>query len=197
MRRASAETLRLADGLVAFWLVFWLVVAGWTAMSVWQLSGLGTTLSSSGEALDNAGEALQAIGRVPVVGDRPETLGNDVRATAAQVVAQGEQTRDSLHQLAVLLGVSIALVPTTPVLAFYLPQRLSRRREERVVRRQLRDGGSEEVLDHLLAARALALLPVDTLLTIAPAGTRRALADAELARLGVRRPAKVGSDGMR
>lgn len=197
MRRASAETLRLADGLVAFWLVFWLVVAGWTAASVWQLGGLGTTLSTSGRALDDAGQALQAIGRVPVVGDRPETLGNEVRSTAAQVVVQGEQTRDSLRRLAVLLGVSIALVPTAPVLAFYLPQRWGRRREEQVVRRRLRARGRDDVLDHVLAARALAFLPVDRLLTIAPAGTRRTLADAELARLGVRRPAPPADDDPR
>ncbi|HEY6744351.1 MAG TPA: hypothetical protein VI357_01405 [Mycobacteriales bacterium] len=179
--------MRIIDGLVAFWVVFWLVVAGATAYSTWRLAGLGTTLSSSGRALDDAGAALQVIGQVPIVGDRPEALGNDVRATAADVVAQGKTTRDSLHRLAVLLGVFIALVPSVPVLAFYLPARWNRRREKQAVRRRLRDGDGGG-LDHVLAARALAQLPVDTLLRIRPDSSRKALADAELARLGVRRP---------
>jgi hypothetical protein len=181
----------VTDGLVAFWLVFWLVVAGWTALSVWQLADLGSTVATSGRALDDAGAALEAIGRVPVIGNRPEELGVEVRATAAQVVAQGEQTVDGLRRLAVLLGLAIALVPTTPVLAFYLPQRLARSREARELRRRLRDGWDDGVLDDVLAERALTLLPLRTVLQVVPAGTRRALADAELARLGVRRPVEV------
>jgi hypothetical protein len=93
----------------------------------------------------------------------------------------------------VLLGLAIWLVPSLPLLAAYGPLRVERSREGRALRSLVAAHAGDPGLDRLLAARALAHLPYRRLEAMgAPwadfgAGEYRALADAELAREGVRR----------
>lgn len=106
----------LPDTVVALWCALWLVVGAWTAYEMWQLSGLSDTVADTGRTLDSAGEALQSLGGVPVVGDRTEQLGNEVRANAAQVVDSAGDAGQAVRRLSVLLGLTIALVPSGAVL---------------------------------------------------------------------------------
>lgn len=165
-----------------------------TAVSVWRLGELGTTLSRSGQALDDAGDALQQLGRIPVVGDRPEQLGNDVRQTAAEVTVRGRETRRELRRLSVLLGLTVAFLPSGLVLGPYVPRRLARRRFAREVERRLRSDPDDPALDRYLAEQAVLTLSPAQLLAWSPGrsgeqpdGRVRALADAELSRIGLRR----------
>lgn len=191
----SERGLRLLDGLVVFWTVFWLTVGAATAYSIWQLAGLGDTLVQSGQALDSAGEAVARLGQIPVVGDRPEELGREVQHTAVQVVEQGHETRTNLQRLAVLLGLAVALVPVTSMAAVYLPGRLRRRRDRRDLGRALNRDPGDPTLAAYLAARAVAYLPFEQVRRTGPGLACRpegdsvpALAEAELARLGLQRP---------
>ena len=185
-----AHRLRLLDGVVALWVVFWLAIGTGTAVSVWDLGELGTTLSRSGQALDDAGDALQQLGRIPLVGDRPERLGDEVRRTAAEVTVRGRETRANLRRLAILLGLSVALIPSVPVLALYLAKRSARRRVLRDIESRLRQRPDDPWLEHYLAQRAVVTLPLSQLPAGAALGggdAERILADAELGRLGLRR----------
>ena len=115
----SARTGRadLFNGLVATWCALWLVVGGWTGYELWQLSDIGPTIADSGRALDSAGTALESLGSVPVVGDSTAEIGTEVRANAGDIVADADDAAASIRRLAVLLGLTIALVPSVPVLA--------------------------------------------------------------------------------
>lgn len=190
----SADRLRLVDGAIALWVAVWFVMGAGTAVSVWRLGELGTTLSRSGQALDDAGDALQQLGRIPVVGDRPEQLGNDVRQTAAEVTVRGRETRRELRRLSVLLGLTVAFLPSGLVLGPYVPRRLARRRFAREVERRLRSDPDDPALDRYLAEQAMFTLSPAQLLAWSPPGSGeppdgrvRALADAELSRIGLRR----------
>ncbi len=130
IQTADEATVRLLDGLVIFWLVLWLVVGAWSGFTIWQLSGLGDTITTSGEALQSAGEALQTVGETPVVGEGPGRLGDQVVSTAADIGVRGQEIKTQLRVLSLLLGLSIMLMPTTPVLGLYLPLRLARPRAE-------------------------------------------------------------------
>ncbi len=151
---AGSDDIRLWDGIVVFWVVFWLVMGVAIGFTIWSLSGLADSTVESGRALDSAGQALEGLGRVPVIGDGPGEFGTQVRTTASGIVANGEQAGHSLKILAVLLGVSIAVVPSVPVAGFYLPFRLSRRRDVRQIRAALRAGGLTPQLQQYLAGRA-------------------------------------------
>ena len=188
----SPSAVRSYDGFAVFWVVLWLVVGVWTGYRLWQLASISDNVVQSGRALDRAGQALQEIGRVPVIGDAPERFAGRVRATAQNVVAQGEVNGDRTRQLAVLLGVTIAAGPSLPLLALYLPARRRYAGEVRAVRAAY-EGGRGPAVAALLARRAVNTLPLDELLAASPdpdgdvrSGRHRALAEAELIRLGLR-----------
>lgn len=194
MRAADTATVRLFDGVLVAWLLLWLVVGGWTGVTLWQLAELGDTVTSSGRAIASAGEALESLEEVPVVGERPAELGRETLATGTEIQARGQEIKGQVRQLSILLGLAVALIPTTPVLGLYLPLRLSRRRETQALARSLRDHGDDPALDRFLAERALRTLPYDVVhglvgdpVTAMEDGRTRPLADAELARLGLSR----------
>lgn len=192
LRSADARTVALADGIAVFWVVLWLVVAAVTAAGVWRLSGLSDTAEVSARAVDRAGAALQRLGELPVVGDGPDGLGDEVRAAAGDIERSARQTRGDVRRLAIVLGLSVFVIPVTPVLGLYLPLRLERRREVSALRRALGGGGPDPALQAWLAGRALHTLTYDQLLKVTrdpagelAAGRTAALAELELARLGL------------
>ncbi|MDQ3094913.1 MAG: hypothetical protein M3Q82_02985 [Actinomycetota bacterium] len=188
-------TLRLLDGLVLFWLVLWLFIGAWSAMTIWQVADLGDTITKSGRALETAGTALTKVSSVPVIGAEAGQLGDEVVTTAADVASRGQEIKGQLRQLAFMLGLSIMVMPTTPVVGMYLPLRLARRREKAGIRQALAQHGDDSQLDRHLAERALNHLPFTTVRSLSSdplhdiaAGRARRLADAELERLGLQRP---------
>jgi hypothetical protein len=102
----------------------------------------------------------------------------------------------------VLLAIAVALLPSIPVLTFYLPARLERRREASALRRALRDYGADPEFHAFLARRAVEALGYHQLrrVTLTPwtdieRGEFLALAEAELRRLGI--GARLHRDGLR
>lgn len=122
-RRAAADPW---SGVIATWCALWLVVGIWTGHELWQLSELGATVAGSGRALDSAGSALESLASAPVVGDRTAELGAEVRANATDIVRGAGEARGSMRRLSVLLGLTVALVPSTPVLALHVAVRRGR-----------------------------------------------------------------------
>jgi hypothetical protein len=193
-RAADASTVRLLDALNLVWFAFWLVIGVWTCITLWQVADVGDTLAVSGTALHSSGEALTKLGPLPVVGDDAAAVGADVTATGQEVTVRGQEVKGELRQLAVLLGITIIAVPMAPVFGLYLPLRWARRRDVRMIREALNEHPDDEGLDRYLGARAVAHLGYAevhaitgdpwSLLETDP----RALADAELERLGLARP---------
>lgn len=195
MRDLDLRSLRLLDGALVFWVVLWVVVGAWSGYLIWQLTDLSASTVESGRSLSVAGDALTNLGAVPVVGDASRGFGQRIDANAAQVIAAGQQADRSIRGLAVLIGLSVALGPSAPVLLFYLPARLRLRRDRREVRAALCRADRLEGVQGLLAGRALHALPLSRLLAHSPdpqrdlaEGRHRALAEAELERLGLRAP---------
>jgi hypothetical protein len=92
----------------------------------------------------------------------------------------------------VLLGIAVALLPSIPVLAFYLPARLQRLREARALRRAVRMHGHDPEFHAFLARRAVEALGYHQLRRVSSfpwrdlaEGRCAPLATAELRRLGV------------
>lgn len=194
-RHAPSARKGALDALVVVWCVFWIVLGSWVGQQMWQVSKLTNTVADSGHALHQAGEALTSFASLPLVGQRSAALGTTVTQNADQIVRGATDAQQSTRRLAVLLGLSIILVPLAPVLGFYLPARRRAGRDTANVRKLLA-AEDRDVVDALLAQRAVAHLPYSTLLafTKTPAADLRdhrfgALAEAELSYLGLRRRA--------
>ena len=113
----TRPALRTWSGAVAAWCALWLVVGVWTGYELWQLGELGGAVAETGRALGSAGDALQGLGGVPLVGERTDELGAQVTSSSRQVVAEAQAAQSSLRQLAVLLGLTVSLVPSVPAVA--------------------------------------------------------------------------------
>ena len=187
---------QLTDTLALVWVTAWVFVGRGLYRTVEALR------SATGEA-ESAGagfaERLDAVARtardVPLVGDelRRPFLG---AADAGQALeSAGASAGDTVHTLALWLGLLVALLPIVWWLARYLPGRWRWMREAGAASRLRIDADDLQ----LFALRAVANAPLHQLRRATPdpagalaRGDFAALAAIELERLGLRRPAAAG-----
>ncbi len=190
----SARAMRRLDVALAIWAAFWIGIAAYTAYEVAALRTLSHTVIKAGAATETTGHALAAVGHLPFVGGRISELAAQATAAGASARTSGASTATTVDHLAVLLGIAIALIPTVPLLALYVPLRLGWRRERRAIRLAVARWDGEPSLEAFLAQRALSHLPFEELRDLGYDGTEGSpasseLAAAELRRLGLDRPA--------
>jgi hypothetical protein len=191
----SARAMRRLNVALAIWAVFWVAIAAYTAYEVAALRTLSHTVVKAGAATESTGKALAAVGHLPFVGGQISDLAAQATAAGASARASGASTASTIDQLAVILGIAIALIPTVPLLALYVPLALSWRRDRNAVRAAVARWDGEPELEAFLARRALAHMRFDELRELGyggPGGSppNAALAAAELRRLGLDRPAR-------
>lgn len=198
--RVAARSLRVIDVVLAVWVAAWIAVGAWTGVEIHGLVGLADTVATAGRGLERSGDALSALGAVPVVGDQAAPLAESVRAAGAEASREGPAARRHIDRVAVLLALAVALVPSIPVLAVYLPARWARGRDVRALRGARRRDGDDGRLREFLARRALAHLPYEVLCgdgadpwADLAEGRHARLARLELAHLGLRALAWEGA----
>jgi len=188
----SARVFTLA---VVLWIALWIGFAVAISLDVRNLRSLGDTVSSSGRALGQTAQALRQLGSLPFVGPRIARVADQIEEVARSAESSGAESRSSATSLSILLGIAVALIPTIPILALYLPLRRSAVKDVRAVRRSLAQQSGDPMFEEFLARRAAQTLPFHQLREvsenpwsyIAEARTK-ARADLELKRLGLRRP---------
>ena len=121
--------VRIYDAAVATWALLWLVIGVLVSNDVRGLTELSDAVVTSSAALDQTGESLASVQRalegvpfLPDVGEIEE-LRRRVERTAREARASGQSSKEHVERLALLLGIAIAIAPTLPVLAIYLPLR--------------------------------------------------------------------------
>lgn len=123
----------LLGAFVVVWTVVWIVMGIWTQREVRTLRQLSTTVIKSGAAVKQTGDALQSLSSIPLVGGDVGRVGRQVSAAGIDARRSGRSSRTAVENLATLLGVSIALVPTIPMIALLIVTlRLARERRETI-----------------------------------------------------------------
>lgn len=191
----TARAVKVLDvGLVA-WIVLWVALGALVWHDIGAQARLSTNVVRVGGAVKQTGDALAAIGALPLVGGTVRDLAARVQKAGADVGVSGKESVDAIHRTAVVAGLAVALLPAALVLLLYLPLRLAWRRDRFSLAAAL-TAHDDPALEHYLARRAVASLPWARLRVISDdpwrdiaAGHWRDLADAELARLDLRRPA--------
>ncbi|MGI8750142.1 MAG: hypothetical protein ACR2J6_06290 [Thermoleophilaceae bacterium] len=124
------------------------------ADTVEGLRSLSDTTSDTGRAIARSAATLESLGNVPVIGGEIDKTAREVRDAGEQITRQGDDTRSGIERLALLLGLSVALIPVVPVLWIYLPPRVARGREQHALERLLATGRDDPAFERLLAHRA-------------------------------------------
>lgn len=189
---SSARQAWLADAIAFIWVAGWVAAAIVVAIDVHRLASLADTEASAAGALQQIGNALVVLSHVPLVGGDLSNLAGSISATAISAKQSAIDARSSTTQLSWLLGLVIAIAPSLPVLALYIPFRWRRVREVHALRGALHDVARRDEAVRYLAARALTNLPYGDLTRISADpwrdfddGQFAALAAAEAGRLGL------------
>lgn len=182
----------LRDILVVAWVVLWILVGLAVADTVAELRSLSDTAADTGRAIADSADTLGTLGDTPVVGGEIDDAATQVRDAGENITRQSDDTRGGIERLALLLGLSVALIPTVPVLWTYLPPRLARGRERLALKRLVAAGRGDQALKRLLAQRAAHALSYRRLRKVSGEPWRDLeerryddLARAELQRMGV------------
>ena len=195
--RLSRRAIRTADAALVLWLALWIVLAVLVHRDLRHLSELSDAAIAAGEALTTTADALNVVAGIPFVGGTIPDLEDQVRSAARRTSLAGRQSRDDLATYATAITLAIAIGPTLPPLLFYVPLRARWRRDRRTVAGALAAGKAD--VRHFLARRALAHADYATFSRNTEDGELKpegidALAQRELARLGLHRPTRA-ADG--
>ena len=191
----SASSVRWLDAGVALWVVVWVVLG----VLLWSDIGAQAQLSDDvikiGAAVKSTGEALGVVGGLPLVGERIGEFADRIQTMGAEVESSGQDSHSGIERAALIAGLGVGVLPAALVLLLYLPARLRWKRYAGAIATALPGAANDPAFDQYLARRAVDALPWDELRAITPdpwgdicRGECRALADAELERLGLRRP---------
>lgn len=194
-RLLSARAVRRLDIGVVLWVVAWIVVGGLVWHDIGAQAGLAADVIKVGSAVEDTGSALGVVGGLPLVGGQIAGFSKRIQDVGAEVQRSGRSSRESVNQLAVTVGLALAVLPAALVLLLYLPLRWAWRRDVQAVAWALAARPVDGALEQFLARRAIEALSWDDLRIVTPdpwaavdRGEYRALADAELERLGLHRP---------
>ena len=184
--------MRWLDLLVVVWVALWVVMVV-VASDVRQLADLSASITSTGRALEGIVGALTPLRGLPFVGGQSAPLQAHAQTSAHSVSAGSQNVTTAIRELAVLLGLAIAIAPTAPLVALYVPQRVAWERDRRYPRLLIASGNRTVAVDEALAWRAFSRMrlsrlvtPTSTVLADASPQRVRAVADMELRRLGVK-----------
>ncbi len=191
---SSSRLIRVLDVLLLFWILAWLLLAILIGREIRELKRLSSTVVASSDVLHETANVLRALKDLPLVGEQVATAEDAVERAADSARVSGRASRHTIDALSILLGISIALIPTVPLVGLYLPLRISWRREVRAVHNALFEAGSDPMFREFLARRATEKLAYHQLRQIEAnpwrameEGRFERLSEAELHRLGLRR----------
>ena len=191
----SARSVRWIDVGVIVWVVVWVGLG----VLIWHDIRAQTQLSGDvikvGTAVKDTGQALSVVGGLPLVGGSIGDFAAKIETMGAEVEASGENSRAGIERIAVVVGLGVGILPAAMILFLYLPVRVRWRRYVGAVADALPGYAGDPAFEQYLARRAVDTLPWDRLRELGDdpwraiaGGDYGALADAELARLGLRRP---------
>lgn len=186
----------LGDVFVLVWAVVWAVVAVVVDRTVSLLAAPARQTAETAQRLSSSfSDAADQAAQLPGLGDQLRQPFDAASGSLGDLVSSANDTVDTIHQIAALLGWMAFLIPVSLLVAFWLPRRIRFYRLAKAAQ-----GFLDEQADlDLFALRAMATQPMHVLAGISPdpvgawrAGDRAVinrLAEVELRRSGLVMPA--------
>ena len=191
----SAHTVRWLDIGVIVWVIVWVALGVLIWHDISAQSQLSVDVIKIGTAVEDTGQALSVVGGLPLVGGTIGDFAAKIEKLGAEVAASGTESGAGIERIAVVAGLGVGILPAAMILFLYLPVRVRWRRYVGAVADALPGSAGDPVFEQYLARRAANTLPWDRLRALSDdpwraiaSGDFGDLADAELARLGLRRP---------
>jgi len=188
MHRLTQRTVLAIDVLLLAWVVVWIWVGVDTAQRVGSLRSLGDGVVSAGGVASDIADAIGGLAHLPVVGSAFDAVANVIGGVGDATADLGASGQRAVDRTAASMGWALALAPTVPFVAIWIPMRVARERERSSIRRWLREDDAAPLayLAHIAVTsrpcrelRAVSADPMGDL----EAHRHRALAELQLRRL--------------
>jgi hypothetical protein len=138
MQRLSQRTMMAADMLLLAWILLWVWVGIETAQRVGSLRSLGDGVVSAGQATADVADAIGGLADLPVIGSAFDAVAGAIGGVGDATTDLGTSGQRAVDRTAALMGWALALAPTVPFLAIWVPIRVARERERSSIRSALR-----------------------------------------------------------
>ena len=191
----SARAVRWLDIGIVVWVVVWVALGVLMWHDIDGQTQLAGDVIKVGAAVQNTGQALGVVGGLPLVGGSIGDFAAKIESLGKEVTVSGRTSQDGIRRAALIAGLAVGVLPAALALFLYLPMRIRWRRHVKAVVDALPQAAGDPAFEHYLARRAVDALSWDELRAVSDDpwtalanGEYRALADAELARLGLSRP---------
>lgn len=162
---SNRRTLSKVDIAVIAWVLLCAFLGLKAGQGIASLASVGDDVRAIGTAVHDTGDAIGSID-VPIVGGGIKAAGESVAKAGADVERRGRAGHSRITRTAWLVGLTIWLLPTLPLLGLYVPLRRRRVRERNAVRNGLAPGQDDPALERMLAERALLTLPYAELVSL-------------------------------
>ena len=189
---SALRELRITDALVVAWVVLAVILGVMLGKEVHRLGQYGDSLNRTANALDQSADGLEIISKVPLIGGKVGNVVDDLHATAVSIRESASRTQDAAYRMSYLLAIALAVLPTAPLLAFYVPHRVRQISDHLALRRAIYGRTDPAFSERYLAYRALRDLSFTELESLGAdpwtevrGGDLRELARAERRRLGL------------
>ena len=123
----DTTTKRLLDVILIAWSAIWILVGVAVYNEVRGLRTLAGTVAVAGRSLDDTADTLDAYASVPFVGGDLRQVARNARRTARSARVSAREGRDSVDDLARLLGIAVPAVAIGPLALAYALLRVRRR----------------------------------------------------------------------
>ncbi|MDQ2758422.1 MAG: hypothetical protein M3Y71_18020 [Actinomycetota bacterium] len=168
-RRAAQVT---SDASTLVWVTVWVVVGRRVHDDVQQLQGTADQLTGAGTSFGgNMSGAAEQLAKVPLLGEQVRRPFDGAAGSAEQLAQAGRDMHSTVGRMALVLGVTAALVPILLVVGTWLALRVRFVRRANAAQRFV---DTDADLD-LFALRAMARQPMHKLAAVCddPAGAWR------------------------
>ena len=186
----------MTDIGVAVWIAVWVVVGVLVWHDIGAQAGLATDVIKVGGAVRQTGDALGVVGGLPLVGGQIGSFADRIKTMGAEVQSSGQDSRTATRRSRWSRGWPPASCRRPWSCCSTCRCGCAGGGTSRPSRRRCRAPRTTRRWTSTWRAGRMASLPWDELRAVTPdpcgaveRGDCRALADAELARLGLRRPA--------
>jgi hypothetical protein len=152
--RLPQRSIVAIDLLVVLWTAAWLVLGIAVGTFVERLGAVGEGMEDTGRAIGRAGDAVDQLSDVPLLGEGFTVVAQEIQEIGRETAQNGRSVEQDIDTLALLIGAGLALGPTLPILALWVPPRVSRERERHALRKSLKS--DDRVALAYLANRAVA-----------------------------------------
>jgi hypothetical protein len=136
MGRSGLGIWLAADLVVVAWVALWIVLGVSVARDVRDLTSVSDTIVVAAATVDRTADALTPLAKLPFIGDRIQDAQAQIHQAAEEARANAVTSRQSIQDLARLLGWAVVLAPTVPIVVGYAALRYFDARRRRRWRRR-------------------------------------------------------------